>query len=198
MNQSKRPKDKTRSVARPNHKSTAGSPLRDHPLITPKTPTPKHNPKPFLFPLFITAFLLILGTADFDEFVVLKPDGKYELSDERKVKLVKELKDLEEVEQYALKAIRNRQYVCFSCPFSDSIFLLRGEVWKYGITTKGQNRRYGRFLMNNSLQYEIQYQGLLHDCLKEERQKIYHYPLLPENLKRAKKLGRPPGNKKDS
>ncbi|MGB0930616.1 MAG: hypothetical protein ACPGVB_07565 [Chitinophagales bacterium] len=197
MKQSNRPKGKIRSITRPVSKSTK-SKIRELPIFKPKMPTPKHNPKPFLLPLFITAFMFILGTSDFDTFVVLKDDGTYELTDKRKGKLLNELADLEEAEQYALRAIRGGMYPCFSCLFSDSIFLYSGEIWKYGITTKGQNRRYGRFLINMGLQYEIQYKGLLHDCLKEEKRKIYNYPLLPENLKRINKLGRPPGNKQDS
>ena len=63
------------------------------------------NPFHLLFLLLFTAFFFILATADFDEYVLLKDDGIYQLTDERKGKLIRELADLEEAEQYALRAI---------------------------------------------------------------------------------------------
>ena len=193
-----RPQGRLSFVSNPKPQNTTSSNVGyDAPIFSPSDPLPSGNPLHLLFLLLFAAFFFILATSDFDEYVLLKDDGTYELTNKRKGKLIRELADLEEAEQYALRAIRGGMYPCFSCLSSDSIFLYSGEIWKYGITTKGQNRRYGRFLMNNSLQYEIQYKGLLHDCLKEEKRKIYNYPLLPENLKRARKVGRPPGNKQD-
>lgn len=42
----------------------------------------------------------------------------------------------------------------------------------------------------------VQFRGTLHECLKEEKKKIYMYPLLPENLAREEELRliRPPYN----
>jgi hypothetical protein len=45
------------------------------------------------------------------------------------------------------------------------------------------------------LQYVIQFEGTEEECLIREREKIYHYALLPENLARKIPLIRPPGNK---
>ena len=168
-----RPKNRLSFVSNPKHqKNTSSNVGYDAPIYSPSDPLPSGNPLHLLFLLLFAAFFFILAMADFDEYVLLKDDGTYQLTDERKGKLIRELADLEEAEQYALRAIRGGMYPCFSCLSSDSIFLYSGEIWKYGITTKGQNRRYGRFLINMGLQYEIQYKGLLHDCLKEEKRKF--------------------------
>ena len=115
----------------------------------------------------------------------------------REKKMIKEIDDLDWAEQYVLRAGKNGWHPCFSCPDTEHIWLHVGEVWKYGTTTKGQNGRYGNRLKGMMLNYEIQYEGALVDCLKEEKRKIYGYAILPENLKRSKPLIRPPGNKKD-
>ncbi|NBC05605.1 MAG: hypothetical protein GVY26_00245 [Bacteroidetes bacterium] len=46
--------------------------------------------------------------------------------------------------------------------------------------------------------YVPQFKGDYAACLKEEKRKIYYYPLLPEALNRSVRLLRPPGNKNDS
>jgi hypothetical protein len=48
-----------------------------------------------------------------------------------------------------------------------------------------------------NLLYQVEYKGTVEDCLIQEAHKIYNYATLPENLKRAKPLIRPPGNKVD-
>jgi hypothetical protein len=67
------------------------------------------------------------------------------LSPERKAKLDRELEELDNAEQYVLRANRDGWYPCYSCPTKNRIFLLKDEVWKYGVTRKGEKGRYGRW-----------------------------------------------------
>ena len=167
-------------------------------VLDPRTGQ-KEKPKPtFPFKPFLL-FLLILASIPFIEFDEnLKP----KLADWREKKLLKELDDMDRAEQYVLTAKASGQYPCYSCLPSgvDSlmIFLQAGEVWKYGITTKGKKGRYGNSLEAMNLKYQVQFVGSLKNCLQQEKIKIYHYPLLPECLKRDFLLIRPPGNKQDN
>ena len=148
------------------------------------------------FPLLVLlAFFVFFAAKSFIEFDV---DGIPRLAKWREKKLEKELEDLDGAEQYVLTAGRSGWYLCFSCPDTTHIYLYLGEVWKYGTTTKGQKGRYGKSLKGQYLDYTIQFEGTLEDCLKEEKRKIYGYAVLPENIKRLKPIIRPPGNKKDS
>ena len=120
------------------------------------------------------------------------------LSPERKAKLDRELEELDNAEQYVLRANRDGWYPCYSCPTKNRIFLLKDEVWKYGVTRKGEKGRYGRWHIEQGLYYLVQYQGPLQECLRQEKIKIYNYAVLPENLRREQQLIRPPGNKQDN
>lgn len=120
------------------------------------------------------------------------------LSPERQAKLNRELEELENAEQYVLRAARDGWYPCYSCPGKNRIFLLKDEVWKYGVTRKGEARRYGRWHQEQGLYYLVQYEGPLQECLRREKIQIYSYALLPENLGREQPLIRPPGNKRDT
>ena len=66
------------------------------------------------------------------------------------------------------------------------IFLLKNEVYKYG-TTCSQNpeKRYkSRFYKSTNLEMIPQFYGDKAQCEIEEKRKLYHYPALPENIKR--------------
>lgn len=158
------------------------------------------QPSPFkpFFKILVGIALLALFLMAVKPFIEFDGNGKPRLASWRQKKLEKHLTELEGAEQYVLRAGINGLYPCYSCPDSIRIWLYFGEIWKYGITTKSEKGRYGRKLKGSLLNYEIQFQGSLEDCLKEERRKIFAYALLPENLKRQKPLIRPPGNKKDS
>lgn len=129
-------------------------------------------------------------------FSLDKPSDQ--LSPERAEKLQKELEEIDHAEQYVLIATQNTWYPCFPCTEKKRIFLLRGQVWKYGITRKGEAGRYGKSLAQQNLIYVRQYQGPLQECLKQEKIKIYNYAVYPENLAREHPLIRPPGNKQDN
>jgi hypothetical protein len=146
--------------------------------------------------------LLLLGVGiffatDFGDFVQKKSDGTYELSPEREAELKRRKEQYDNAEQYVLVATVNGWYPCYNCNGETKIYLYIGEVWKYGISKNGIKRYSRDFYSNYKVRYIIQYEGTLTDCMKKELDQIYNYPLLPENLKRDKKLSRPPGNKED-
>ncbi len=167
---------------------------------SPPYQQPAVKKKKSMLPIAVASlFLLVMALAPFIEFDEL---GNARLSPKREGKMKKELSNLDEAEQYALLANDNGYYPCLSCKSSgvDSfqIFLFQNEVWKYGTTTKGEVGRYRNTLKNMNLVYHQQFVGTLPDCLKQEKLKIYRYPLLPECLKRGFHLIRPPGNKQDN
>ena len=132
--------------------------------------------------------------------IVVDEDGNVRLSPERQAKLDKELEEIDNAVQYALIATIDGYYPCYTCPDgSATIFLYKGETWRYGVTRKGENGRYpdGNFGTPHVV-FVVQFTGTYSECLKEEKIKIYNYPLLPEARKRELQLFRPPGNKNDS
>ena len=132
------------------------------------------------------------------DFIEVGKDGKIRLSKQRQEKLDREIENLKEAEQYVLVAVQNGRYPCFNCGLNATIFLREGEVWKYGVTIYGKKKRYGEaMLLAKGLRYHIQFKGKIDICLIEEKKKIFNYALLPENLRRAVPLKRPPGNKID-
>ena len=159
--------------------------------INTGTPKPGHH-------LWWLAAVLVVVVFAAKEFIITKEDGSTALSPERSAKLARELEELDEAEQYVLIAARDGQYPCYHCTPKSSIFLQRGYVWKYGVTRKGEQGRYGRWHVDNNLLYVTQYTGPLQECFRQEKLKIYHYALLPENLTRTVPLIRPPGNKQDN
>lgn len=152
------------------------------------------------FPFFLLAAILFLVCVSFayKTFIEFDEQGKPKLAQWRKEKLVKELNNLEEAQQYVLRAKVTGDYPCYSCPNSGAIKLNIGEVYKYGFTTKNEVGRYRRSLESKNLIYFVQFEGSITECMKEEKKKIYYYALLPENLRRSMPLIRPPGNKQDN
>lgn len=154
-----------------------------------------HLPAPMWW---LIALLLLAALVTKLPFIEQDEAGQIKLAEWRILKLNKELDDLNSAEQYALLAKRTGYFPCFSCPDAERIRLQRGQVWKYGATTKGEWGRYSKTLQSKNLLYVIQFTGTLEQCLMEEKRKIYNYALLPENLQRPLPLMRPPGNKRDS
>ena len=143
-----------------------------------------------------TAFALwvLMGEQDF----IIWKDGEPDLAPWRKAKLEQELEELDSAEQYVLFVRIPGYYPCYSCFGEEEIFLNLGEIWKYGVTSKQEKGRYPQGLPVYGLEYKIQYEGPTIECYKQEKIKIYYYALLPENLRRARPLKRPPGNKRDN
>lgn len=163
-------------------------------------PKPSDNDRKSFKPLLFFSFLILLAVAFLvgTDWVEFDANGKPILAPFRKAKLDKELEELDHSEQYALLASRNGNYPCFNCPGKSTIFLTKGLVWKYGVTRKGEQARYGTWHIDNHLFYLKQYEGTWQECLREEKRKIYYYATYPENLARSVPLIRPPGNKQDN
>jgi|APTNR8051073442_1049403.scaffolds.fasta_scaffold08830_5 hypothetical protein len=150
--------------------------------------------------LLVGIYHVYLSEKDISSPIVIDEEGNEALSPERSAKLYKELGEIDNAAQYALIANVAGYYPCFTCPDgSTTIYLYKGEVWKYGTTRKGEQKRYpGKTYGAPNLSFIVQFQGDLSACLKMEKIKIYNYPLLPEATKRAIRLFRPPGNTNDS
>jgi len=75
--------------------------------------------------------------------IIVTPEGDLALSPERQAKLDKELGEVDNAEQYVLYATANTYYPCFTCPGGQKVIYLQiGQVWRYGITRKGERGRY--------------------------------------------------------
>lgn len=146
------------------------------------------------------SFHIYAGKKSISSPIVIDEQGGETLAPERRAKLDKELDELENAEQYALIANLDGYYPCYTCPNgATTIYLYKGEVWKYGATRKGEEKRYpGKSYGAPNLSFIVQFQGNFGECLKMEKIKIYNYPLLPEAKKRSIRLFRPPGNSNDS
>jgi hypothetical protein len=165
------------------------------PLVpSPNTPNPK---KRHGWLLWAIALVIIYAATHLDDIPFLvERDGEYDLSPERKAKLKRELDEIDEAIQYVIKAKSPGFYPCFHCA-NGSIYLNSGEIWKYGTTRIGLDRRYGPSDLPTDLSYFPEFIGDYAACLKQEKIKIYYYATLPENTNREVPLIRPPGNKVD-
>lgn len=154
----------------------------------------------FGFYMFIESYGVRAAKRQLSSPIVTDKEGNVKLHPKRQSKLEKELNEIDNAQQYGLYAAIPGNYPCYTCPDgAKTIFLYRNEVWKYGITRKGEKTRYpGDMLSNSKLIYVVEFEGDYAQCLKEEKRKIYNYPLLPEALKRKVKLFRPPGNVQDN
>jgi len=119
-----------------------------------------------------------------------------QLSPQETEKLQKRLKEIDDSEQYALVAAVDGLYPCLHSGHT-TYYLKTGEVWKYGVTSKGALGRYAAsFLVKNRVSYIVQFKGNFAECLKQEQIKLFGYPYMPENQIRplALQLPRPPYN----
>ncbi len=143
-----------------------------------------------VFALFLVAIILF-PKIEYDEEY-----GKPKLHPKEEEKLRRRLMEIDDSEQYALIAEVAGWYPCLHS--GRSIFYLKaGEVWKYGVTSKGKVGRYaGSFLVSNKVTYVIEFKGTFSECLKQEQIKLFNYRYLPENLGRIpqERLPRPPYN----
>ena len=151
-----------------------------------------------ILPLLTGGAVLLVAVAIFSPVAFNGEIEAPKLSPKEEAKLQKRLKEIDEAEQYALIAIESGWYPC-NHPGCSTFYLLPGEVWKYGTTTKGQFGRYSvKYLAGINVSYMIQFRGTIAECMKEEQVKLFFYPYLPENLVRPEKdrLPRPPYNSK--
>lgn len=151
--------------------------------------------KPFV-PLFIGAVIVLAAIAIISNLSLSGEIKTPKLNPKDQKKLEKRLKEIDDAEQYALVAGINGWYPCLHSRRT-VYYLNTGEVWKYGVTSKGQFGRYTEaFLFKNKVSYVAEFKGNVAECLKMEQIKLYTYPFLPENLARPpeERLPRPPYN----
>ncbi len=147
-------------------------------------------------PHFKVVAVVLTGVALFVQIYFSGEEEAARLSPHEDARLQKRLKEIDEAEQYALIAKDNGWYNCLHSARTMH-YLLTGEVWKYGVTTKGEMGRYTAvFLLKNNLIYLTQFRGNVAECLKQEQIKLFCYPYLRENMARPPeaRLPRPPGN----
>ncbi len=143
--------------------------------------------------VFLWVFLLLIAAAIFPGEEKNEAPG---LKPKEKAKLDKRLREIDDSEQYALMATIDGWYPCLHSGRT-TYYLLVGEVWKYGVTSKGKFGRYSKdFLLENNVSYVVEFKGNFSECLKQEQIKLFNYPYLPESLARpvVERLQRPPYN----
>lgn len=158
-------------------------------------PAPPKPAKTHILPLVGISLCILFCALNWHELVEFI-EGEPRLKPEQQKILEKKLEEIDDAEQYALVANDFGWYSCLHSGRS-TFYLKPGEVWKYGVTFKGEKVRYTiQFLQANNVSYRIQFKGPISECLKEEQRKLFNYALLPENLARPEqdRLPRPPGN----
>lgn len=121
------------------------------PDLNPTEPKP---PKPNLrISVRATVVVLALSVALYvayqSEFPTLAPHEE--------ARLQKRLKEIDDSEQYALVAAVNGWYPCLHSGRT-TCFLFAGEVWKYGVTSKGSVGRYSvDFLKRYKVSYVVEF-----------------------------------------
>lgn len=152
--------------------------------------------QPAALPL-LAAFVLLVFIAVFRVFYFQENTELPRFNPGENARLQKRLKEIDDSEQYALVAEVDGWYPCLHS--GQTFYYLRaGEIWKYGVTSKGELGRYSAaFLFNNNVFYYVQFKGTFSECLKQEQIKLFNYPYLPENLARPpeNRLPRPPYNR---
>jgi hypothetical protein len=132
----------------------------------PGAPKPKKRQVWFIWLLLI---VVIYAASSLDEFpFLIEKDGAYDLSPQRKSKLQKELDEIDEAVQYVIYASKAGFYPCYHGT-SGTIFLNPGEIWKYGTTRIGFERRYGVKKLHQDLVYMPEFFGDYATCLKLEK-----------------------------
>ena len=158
-------------------------------------------PLPSIFLFLLSAFIFSFAYIRWEDVVIQHPDGSYSLHDDFSDKAndrVDRLKN--KTEFYRLVAETDGYYVCPLCPpestTNGKFFLYYGETYKYGISMDAKGRYTKAELLRWKLRYERIAVGSYSEMLILETTHMAEYPILPENLKRAKnrKLATPPGS----
>lgn len=171
----------------PLHMGTDRSQIRE------QKDTETQNP---LTSFFIGAVIVLVAIAICSKLSLSGEGETPKLNPKDQAKLEKRFKELDDSEQYALVASVDGFYTCVHSGWS-TYYLKAGEVWKYGVTSKGVFGRYtASFLFKNKVIYIAQFKGNIAECLKMEQVKLFNYPYSAENLARPpeKRLPRPPYN----
>jgi len=156
----------------------------------------KKSSQTLLPSVLIAAAALLFVMVALQEIGTPKNNDPGTLNPKEAARLEKRLREIDDSEQYALVAGINGWYPCLHSGRS-TFYLKSGEVWKYGVTSKGEFGRYtATFLIKNKVSYIVEFKGTFSECLKQEQIKLFGYPYLPENVARpeTERLSRPPYN----
>lgn len=105
------------------------------------------------------------------------------------VRLEKRLREIDESEQYALIASVNGWYPCLH-KGRPGCYLLSGEIWKYGVTSKGEFGRYSAaFLMQNKVSYVFSSGEILQSASNRNKSNYLHTPGCPKTLSGPRPTG---------
>jgi len=165
------------------------------PIATPE-PKPK-NPFSIVWLFLGIIFLTFLVYFSYEKSV-RKNENKHvvDISEAQKEKFRADSLKLTNCVQYVLRAKINGFYE--RCDGKGKVFLLQGEVYKYGSTCEvnSKDRYVKSFYEENKVEMFPQFYGNLFECQVEEKRKLYQYPALPENVKRPEneRLILPVGN----
>ena len=157
---------------------------------------PDTQPKTLKLTYLVLAGSALLIVVLVEKLVLKQIENGPGVDPKEEEKLQKRLREIDESEQYALIAMVDGWYPCLHSGRTTH-FLKAGEIWKYGVTSKGKTGRYKEpFLYKNRVSYIRQFKGTFSECLKKEQIKLFNYSRLPENLARppAERLPRPPYN----
>ncbi len=141
-------------------------------------------------------FFAVFFAYNWRDYVVQRQDGSYVVHPERKDEAEREKEKTENCEVYMLIARESGWYMCYLCK-RGSVYLNKGEVWKYGYTCNPETRYDDEWLQQMKLQYVPIYYGDIKECRRKEIELIRDYPILPENMRRPQhlRLVVPPGSK---
>jgi hypothetical protein len=164
-----------------------------------------HSRRKWLFFIFFTALLLlsliVAQLPSWREVVIELPDGSFTLSKERQEAIDEKISRYRtQTELYMLQTNTDSYYFCPACPpqalRNGKYFLLKNQVYKYGITINSKERYSKAELARWRLNYVILAVGNYTDMATKEVILNGSYPILPENLARAipRRLSIPPGS----
>lgn len=135
--------------------------------------------------LAIALFIYLAIPKDWQDATRTNKDGSVSLSEEWEKTITEKQEQYTEHELYKLTAARKGYFQCKHCP-TGNFYLNKGEVYRYGTTGVGQNRRgfNQQWLNDKRLNYIIILKGDITIVKAEEAGLIGSYAILPENLSR--------------
>ncbi|MEM9884356.1 MAG: hypothetical protein AAF849_00570 [Bacteroidota bacterium] len=135
--------------------------------------------------LAIVLFIYLAIPKDWQDATTTNEDGSVSLSEEWEKTIAEKQEQYAQHELYMLTAINAGYFLCKHCP-TGKFYLNLGEVYRYGTTGIGQNKRgFSRQWLNDKrLNFVIIMKGDIATVKAEEAALIGGYAILPENLAR--------------
>jgi len=132
-------------------------------LINEIAPKRKNlKPKTFFIFVMVVVFSIIAVNKFLTKERIEKKIKEIEQIQQRTIK--EKYNTDESCEVYSLRARTNGIYPCYNCGINPTIFLYTGEVWKYGKTCIGEDKRYNN-LQEINLIFIREFRGTEQQCL---------------------------------